>query len=208
MRESGEGDARAMVRTDAAAPSQEACWGDGVRLLTLRALAAAAGRLQVPSGLLPVLEVDGQIITESAVIQQVLEQLAPQPAMLPPEDSAERRRAAQLMRLERRLFSDWMQWLCNSWYVPARRIAPLPGYIPRCHIVKQPAPLPTCVAGATTATAPPLWPPWPWSMRSGGPRPAPTSSPSLAWWTSPLRPSWSASPHPSATTRALLCGAR
>ena len=27
--------------------------------------------MQVPSGLLPVLEVDGQVITESAVIQQV-----------------------------------------------------------------------------------------------------------------------------------------
>lgn len=70
---------------------------------------------KVPSGLLPVLEIDGQVITESAVIQQVLEQIQPDPPMLPPEGSAERQRAAQLMRLERRLFSDWLQWLCNGW---------------------------------------------------------------------------------------------
>ncbi|PRW59564.1 glutathione S-transferase isoform A [Chlorella sorokiniana] len=70
---------------------------------------------KVPSGLLPVLEVDGQVITESAVIQQVLEQMQPQPAMLPPGGSAERQRAAELMRLERQLFSAWLQWLCNGW---------------------------------------------------------------------------------------------
>ena len=64
---------------------------------------------QVPSGLLPVLEVDGQVITESAVIQQVLEQMYPERPLLPPEGSPERSRAAQLMRLERRLFSDWLQ---------------------------------------------------------------------------------------------------
>jgi hypothetical protein len=46
---------------------------------------------------------------------QVLEQLKPDPPLLPPEGSPERQRAAQLMRLERRLFSDWLQWLCNGW---------------------------------------------------------------------------------------------
>ncbi|KAL4421036.1 hypothetical protein ABPG77_007511 [Micractinium sp. CCAP 211/92] len=70
---------------------------------------------KVPSGLLPVLEVGGQIITESAVIQQVLEQIQPDPPMLPPEGTPERQRAAQLMRLERQLFSAWLQWLCNGW---------------------------------------------------------------------------------------------
>ncbi|PSC72974.1 glutathione S-transferase [Micractinium conductrix] len=70
---------------------------------------------KVPSGLLPVLEVDGRIITESAVIQQVLEALDPETPMLPPEGSAERARAAELMRLERKLFSAWLQWLCNGW---------------------------------------------------------------------------------------------
>lgn len=70
---------------------------------------------QVPSGLLPVLEIDGRMITESAVIQQVLEQIQPERPMLPPEGSPERQRAAQLMRLERRLFSDWLQWLTTGW---------------------------------------------------------------------------------------------
>ena len=46
---------------------------------------------------------------------QILEQIKPEPAMLPPEGSEERARAAQLMRLERQLFSAWLQWLCNGW---------------------------------------------------------------------------------------------
>jgi glutathione S-transferase len=71
---------------------------------------------KVPSGLLPVMEVDGgKPITESAVIQQLLEQLFPETPLLPPAGSAERQRAEGLMRLERRLFSDWLQWLCSSW---------------------------------------------------------------------------------------------
>lgn len=68
----------------------------------------------MPSGLLPVLEVEGRVITESAVIQQVLEQLQPAPAMLPAEGTPEREAAAALMRLERKLFSAWLQWLCNG----------------------------------------------------------------------------------------------
>ena len=35
--------------------------------------------------------------------------------MLPPSGSPERQRAAELMRLERQLFSAWLQWLCNGW---------------------------------------------------------------------------------------------
>lgn len=46
---------------------------------------------------------------------QVLEQIQPDPPMLPPEGSPERQRASQLMRLERQLFSAWLQWLCNGW---------------------------------------------------------------------------------------------
>eukprot|EP00887_Chlorella_sp_A99_P006697 scaffold3.g6697.t1 len=56
---------------------------------------------KVPSGLLPVLEVEGK----------VLEQMYPERPLLPPEGSPERQRVAALMRLERRLFSDWLQWL-------------------------------------------------------------------------------------------------
>ncbi|KAH7618959.1 hypothetical protein NADE_005807 [Nannochloris sp. 'desiccata'] len=67
---------------------------------------------KVPSGLLPVLEIDGKIITESAVIQGLLEELYPEPALLPKDGTQERARASALMRLERRLFSDWLQWLC------------------------------------------------------------------------------------------------
>lgn len=70
---------------------------------------------KVPSGLLPVLEVDGQVITESAVIQQLLEKWYPVPAMLPPDGTEESSRASSLFRLERRLFSYWLQWLCNGW---------------------------------------------------------------------------------------------
>lgn len=45
----------------------------------------------------------------------MLEQIKPDPPMLPPEGTPERQRAAQLMRLERQLFSAWLQWLCNGW---------------------------------------------------------------------------------------------
>lgn len=78
---------------------------------------------KVPSGLLPVLEVDGQIITESATIRQLLEKWYPQPAMLPPEGTTERERAALLFRLERQLFGDWLQWLCNGWGGESSRAA-------------------------------------------------------------------------------------
>ena len=70
---------------------------------------------KVPSGLLPVLEVDGHVITESAVIQSLLEEWFPHPALLPPEGTEERDRASSLMRLERQLFGDWLQYLCNGW---------------------------------------------------------------------------------------------
>lgn len=70
---------------------------------------------KVPSGLLPVLEVDGHVITESAVIQQLLEQWFPHPALLPPEGTDEHKRAMSLMKLERQLFGDWLQYLCNGW---------------------------------------------------------------------------------------------
>ncbi|GAB4823293.1 hypothetical protein N2152v2_010339 [Parachlorella kessleri] len=71
---------------------------------------------KVPRGLLPVMEVDGgKPITESAVIMQLLEELYPETPLLPPPGTPERQRADSLMRLERRLFSDWLQWLCQAW---------------------------------------------------------------------------------------------
>lgn len=64
--------------------------------------------LQVPSGLLPVLEIDGRVVTESSVIMFLLEDAFPDhKPLLPPADSPQRNRAEQLMRLERRFFGDW-----------------------------------------------------------------------------------------------------
>lgn len=58
------------------------------------------------------------MFTESAVIQEVLEQLYPEIPLLPQPGTQEHGRAAGLMRLERRLFSDWLQWLCRGgWWV-------------------------------------------------------------------------------------------
>ena len=72
--------------------------------------------LQVPSGLLPVLEMDGKLTTESAAIMDKLEAAFPQLPMMPwPEGSPEDRRARQLLALERRLFGAWLQWLCQAW---------------------------------------------------------------------------------------------
>lgn len=70
---------------------------------------------KVPSGLLPVLEVDGQIITESAVIQSLLEQMFPKNCpLLPAQGTRERERAGALLQLERQLFGDWLNYLCRG----------------------------------------------------------------------------------------------
>lgn len=74
----------------------------------------------VPSGALPVIELDGQVITESSVIARVLESEFTDDdgyANLYPyaPGSDESRRAEALMRLERALFSRWMQWITSSW---------------------------------------------------------------------------------------------
>ena len=72
----------------------------------------------MPSGLLPVLEMDGKLTTESAAIMDKLEAAFPQRPMMPwPEGSPEDRRARQLLALERRLFGAWLQWLCQAWWV-------------------------------------------------------------------------------------------
>jgi len=78
---------------------------------------------KVPSGLLPVLELDGRVVTESAVIMELLEREFPDnKPLMPRAGSPERARADQLMRLERKLFSDWLNWLCSGWdHVGGRR---------------------------------------------------------------------------------------
>ena len=71
---------------------------------------------QVPSGLLPAMELDGKLYVESADIMRLLEQEFPENSpLMPASGSPERQRADALMRLERRLFSDWLSWLCQSW---------------------------------------------------------------------------------------------
>ena len=68
-----------------------------------------------PSGMLPALELDGELYTESAAIAQLLEDKFPgHAALLPAPGTVERRAADELLRLERALFSRWMQWLTRS----------------------------------------------------------------------------------------------
>ncbi|EIE23653.1 glutathione S-transferase [Coccomyxa subellipsoidea C-169] len=82
---------------------------------------------KVPSGLLPAMELDGQLIVESAEIMRILEEAFPDnKPLLPPKGSKERQRADSLMRLERRLFSDWLSWLTTSWQAPSSHTIPLP----------------------------------------------------------------------------------
>uniref|UniRef100_A0A7S4KL82 GST N-terminal domain-containing protein n=1 Tax=Guillardia theta TaxID=55529 RepID=A0A7S4KL82_GUITH len=60
-----------------------------------------------PRGLLPVVEVDGKMISESVYIMQVLDSLSESNPMLPRSDEKLMDRANSLMQLERRLFGDW-----------------------------------------------------------------------------------------------------
>lgn len=77
---------------------------------------------KVPSGLLPVLEIDGRTVTESSVIMQLLEDTFPdQKPLMPPPGSEQRARADALMRLERRFFGSWLNWLCSGYNQEASR---------------------------------------------------------------------------------------
>ena len=69
---------------------------------------------KVPSGLLPVLELDGQFITESLVIMQVLDDTFADGhpnRMIPAKDSPLFDEANRLLGLERKLFSAWCFFL-------------------------------------------------------------------------------------------------
>jgi glutathione S-transferase len=64
------------------------------------------------------MELDGRLIVESADIMRILEEAFPDNSpLLPPKGTDDRRRADVLMRLERRLFSDWLTWLTSPWWV-------------------------------------------------------------------------------------------
>lgn len=63
---------------------------------------------KVRGGLLPAIELDGNFITESLTIMQILDREFPDgPPMIPPPGTEERERATTLLQLERELFSWW-----------------------------------------------------------------------------------------------------
>ena len=63
---------------------------------------------KVPGGLLPVIELDGKVITESLTIMQILDnEFKTCRSMLPAPGLDERARAQTLLQLERELFSWW-----------------------------------------------------------------------------------------------------
>ena len=66
-------------------------------------------RQLVPSGMLPALELDGQLITESDRILEALET-----SFGPLRLGMQEPRVVPLRRLERRLFVAWCQWLCRA----------------------------------------------------------------------------------------------
>ncbi|QDZ19791.1 glutathione S-transferase [Chloropicon primus] len=67
---------------------------------------------KVPSGMLPALEIDGRLYTESDVILSELER-----AFGPLHKGMSDPAVVPLRRLERTLFSAWCQWLCSpNWF--------------------------------------------------------------------------------------------
>ena len=72
----------------------------------------------VPSGMLPALELDGRLITESDRILEALE-AAFAPLGLAMNDAA----VLPLRQLERLLFRAWCQWLCSPGLRPAQEEA-------------------------------------------------------------------------------------
>jgi len=71
----------------------------------------------VRGGFLPVIELDGEVITESLVIMQTLDAAFPDgPPMVPPPGSPMRQEAQQLLGLERQLFGAW----CSLTFQPGK----------------------------------------------------------------------------------------
>ena len=67
---------------------------------------------QVPSGLLPAMELDGELVIESDDVMAALEAAFPDRPLMPAPGTPAHARARGLMKLERRLFGAWLQWLC------------------------------------------------------------------------------------------------
>lgn len=65
------------------------------------------------------MELDGRVTIESDDIMRELEREFTDIPLLPPQGTSARDRANQLLRLERRLFDDWLRWLTSSWWAPS-----------------------------------------------------------------------------------------
>lgn len=71
----------------------------------------------MPSGLLPAMQLNGRLIIESDAIMAALEREFPDfKPLLPQAGSAAAGRVKPLLRLERRLFGDWLRWLTSAWW--------------------------------------------------------------------------------------------
>lgn len=69
-------------------------------------------RMTGGAGMLPVVEIDGRVITESSVIMQELEATFPDYVpLLPPRGSPARKTTDTQMSMERDLFGCWLRWL-------------------------------------------------------------------------------------------------
>mmetsp|Transcript_28528 Transcript_28528/g.37323 ORF Transcript_28528/g.37323 Transcript_28528/m.37323 type:complete len:522 (-) Transcript_28528:303-1868(-) len=76
-----------------------------------------------PSGMLPVAEIDGKLITESNDIMQALEDQFPDHnPLIPRVSSPEGANMSGLLRLERELFSVWFRWLTSPLRDESQRI--------------------------------------------------------------------------------------
>lgn len=73
--------------------------------------------IQVPRGLLPAVEIDGQMMTESIRIMQTLDEMYPTENMMVPRDEVKLSKAQSLMSLERELFGAW----CSFVFQPGDR---------------------------------------------------------------------------------------
>jgi len=83
---------------------------------------------KIPNGLLPAIEVQGQVVTESQVIMELLDEWFPESQgyrrMQPkPDDVAGQAKYRQLAQLERELFS----WWCTVVFRPEQRLGPFGG---------------------------------------------------------------------------------
>ena len=82
---------------------------------------------KVPNGLLPAIELDGRVHTESLDIMALLDATFPAADgaaardMLPPRGTAEFARVEELLRLERQLFSAWCGYVFRAGGARARK---------------------------------------------------------------------------------------